>query len=228
MELETQLDSIIKKLEDIQNLRDQDIDIVRKKVDDIENKILPELDERFEDMRNQIYNEDEPNEAEEKSMNQVENRFIEAYTLINAIHEQFGWEYDEDYDELTRLPLDYGEEDDDANDETDEYVIVLNEVSKSALRAIGLNDDDDQFIKLMGTILIGISSNESDAAIAGKAFAQLAVSGFMLPMDQIKELCKDVREKCKGQLFGLQIAFNSLQEYNCSAADALLQIQFFL
>ena len=81
MELETQLDSIIKKLEDIQNLRDQDIDIVRKKVDDIENKILPELDERFEDMRNQIYNEDEPNEAEEKSMNQVENRFIEAYTV---------------------------------------------------------------------------------------------------------------------------------------------------
>ena len=129
---------------------------------------------------------------------------------------------------MTRLPLDYGEEDDDANDETDEYVIVLNEVSKSALRAIGLNDDDDQFIKLMGTILIGISSNESDAAIAGKAFAQLAVSGFMLPMDQIKELCKDVREKCKGQLFWLQIAFNSLQEYNCSAADALLQIHFFL
>jgi hypothetical protein len=80
----------------------------------------------------------------------------------------------------------------------------------------------------MGTILLGISSEESDDAIAGRAFAQLALSGFMLPMEDIKKMCKDTREKCKKQLFGLQIAMNSLQEYHCSAEDALTQIAMFL
>lgn len=80
----------------------------------------------------------------------------------------------------------------------------------------------------MGTILLGISSDESEEAITGRAFAQLALSGFMLPMDDIKKICKDTREKCKKQLFGLQIAINSLREYHCSAEDALTQIAMFL
>ena len=123
----------------------------------------------------------------------------------------------------------WGDDDqDDDEEEKDEYDIVLDEVSKSALKAIGLDNEDIQSINLMGSILIGISFDESDDAIAGKAFAQLAMSGFMLPMDKIKEMCSNTREKCKKQLFGLQIAFNSLQEYKCSALDALSQIEMFL
>ena len=128
-------------------------------------------------------------------------------------------------------PLDYDDDDDEEDDEIDdedEYDIVLNEVSRSALKAIGLDNEDEQSINLMGAILIGISSEESDDAIAGRSFAQLAMSGFMLPMEDIKEMCRKTRENCKKQLFGLQIAFNSLREYNCSALDALSQIEMFL
>ena len=122
-----------------------------------------------------------------------------------------------------------GDDDEDYNDAEDvEFDIVLNEFSKSALIAIGFDNEDENSIKLMGTILTGISSEDSDDAIAGRAFGQLAMSGFMLPMEDIKEMCRKTREKCKKQVFGLQIAFNSLQEYKCSALDALGQIEMFL
>lgn len=126
-------------------------------------------------------------------------------------------------------PLYYDDDDDDDDiEEEDNYDIVLNEVSKSALKAIGFDNDNEQSITLMGAILIGISSEESDDAIAGRAFAQLALSGFMLPLEDIREMCRKARENCKKQLIGLQIAFNSLREYNCSALYALSQIQMFL
>lgn len=136
---------------------------------------------------------------------------------------------DEENDGELFDPLDYDdEENDDETDDEDEYDIVLNEVSRSALKAIGLDSEDEQSINLMGAILIGMSSEESDDAIAGRAFAQLVMSGFMLPMEDIKEMCRKTREKCKKQVFGLQIAFSNLREYNCSAEEALSQIQLFL
>ena len=45
--------------------------------------------------------------------------------------------------------------------------------------------------------------------------------------DKVKEW-EETREKCKKQLFGLQIAMNSLREYHCSAEEALSQIAMFL
>ena len=228
MKLVNKLNSIIGQLEEIRNLSAPNIDIVRKQVDNYENEILPKLDEEFDELRNQIYDEGEPDEAAEKLMDQIGDQFIEADTLINTIREQFGLEYDEDDDELIESIFDDDEENEEESDENDEYDIVLDEISKSALNAIGFDNDDPQSIGLMGSILIGISSEESDDSIAGRAFAQLALSGFMLPMDDIKKMCKDTREKCKKQLFGLQIAMNSLREYHCSAEDALTQIAMFL
>ena len=227
MELVNKLNSIIGQLEEIRNLSDPDIDVVRKQVDDFENEILPKLDEEFDELRSRIYDEGDPDEAAEKLMDQIGDQFIQADDLINTIREQFGLDYpdDEEDDELVRSLLEDDEEDDEDNDE---YNVVLDEISKSALTAIGFNNEDSQSIGLMGTILLGISSEESDDAIAGRAFAQLALSGFMLPMEDIKKMCKDTREKCKKQLFGLQIAMNSLREYHCSAEDALTQIAMFL
>lgn len=227
MELVNKLNSIIGQLEEIRNLSDPDIDVVRKQVDDFENEILPKLDEEFDELRSRIYDEGDPDEAAEKLMDQIGDQFIQADALINTIREQFGLDYpdDEEDDELVRSLLEDDEEDDEDNDE---YNVVLDEISKSALTAIGFNNEDSQSIGLMGTILLGISSEESDDAIAGRAFAQLVLSGFMLPMEDIKKMCKDTREKCKKQLFGLQIAMNSLREYHCSAEDALTQIAMFL
>lgn len=227
MELVNKLNSIIGQLEEIRNLSDPDIDVVKKQVDDFENEILPKLDEEFDELRSRIYDEGDPDEAAEKLMDQIGDQFIQADALINTIREQFGLDYpdDEEDDELVRSLLEDDEEDDEDNDE---YNVVLDAISKSALTAVGFDNEDSQSVGLMGTLLLGISSEESDDAIAGRAFAQLALSGFMLPMEDIKKMCKDTREKCKKQLFGLQIAMNSLQEYHCSAEDALTQIAMFL
>ena len=228
MVLVNKLNSIIGQLEEIQNLADPDIDVVRKQLDDFENEIIPKLDEEFDKVSGRIYDEGETNETAEKLLEQIEDLFIQAEALINTIREQYVLDYsvdDEEDEELVRSLLEDEEEDD---EEIDECVVVLNVISKSALSAIGFDNEDPQSVGLMETILLGISSEESDDAITGRVLAQLALSGFMLPMDEIKRMCKETREKCKKQLFGLQIAMNSLREYHCSAEEALSQIAMFL
>ena len=232
MELIDKIKAIIGRLEDIRNQSNPDFEIIRGQVDLIENEELLNLDEEFDEWINSLYDAGEPNEETGKIIDEIGDLFIQADELIVRIRQQFHMEdvYDDidnlDDDELVRTSWD---DDEDYNDAEDvEFDIVLNEVSKSALIAIGFDNEDENSIKLMGTILIGISSEDSDDAIAGRVFGQLAMSGFMLPMEDIKEMCRKTREKCKKQLFGLQIAMNSLQEYHCSAEDALTQIAMFL
>ena len=147
--------------------------------------------------------------------------------VISSVEECDDALFDDQNDEEL-YTSDWNEEDDYDDGTENKYDIVLNEISKSVLKTIGLDNDDEQIINLMGAILVGISSEDSDDNIAGRAFALLAMSGFMLPMEDIKEMCKKARENCKKQLLGLQIAFNSIREYECSAADALSQIEMFL
>lgn len=232
MELIDKIKAIICRLEDIKNQSNPDFEIIRGQVDLIENEELLNLDEEFDEWRNSLYDAGEPNEETGKIIDEIGDLFIQADELIVRIRQQFHMEdvCDDidnlDDDELVRTSWD---DDEDYNDAEDvEFDIVLNEVSKSALIAIGFDNENENSIKLMGTILIGISSEDSDDAIAGRAFGQLAMSGFMLPMEDIKEMCRKTREKCKKQVFGLQIAFNNLQEYKCSALDALGQIEMFL
>lgn len=232
MELIDKIKAIIGRLEDIRIQSNPNIEIIKRQVDFIENEELLNLDEEFDEWRNSLYDAGEPDEETDKIIDKIGNLFIHADELIATIRQQFEIEdvYDDidgfDDEEQSRTAWD---DDDDYNDADDEeYDIVLNEVSKSALIAIGIDNEDENSIKLMGPILIGISSEESDDAIAGRALAQLALSGFMLPMEKIKEIVKETREKCKKQVFGLQIAFSNLREYNCSAEEALSQIQLFL
>ena len=232
MELIDKIKAIIGRLEDIRIQSNPNIEIIKRQVDFIENEELLNLDEEFDEWRNSLYDAGEPDEETDKIIDKTGDLFIYADELIATIRQQFEIEdvYDDidgfDDEEQSRTAWD---DDDDYNDADDEeYDIVLNEVSKSALIAIGIDNEDENSIKLMGPILIGISSEESDDAIAGRALAQLALSGFMLPMEKIKEIVKETREKCKKQVFGLQIAFSNLREYNCSAEEALSQIQLFL
>ena len=228
MELIDKVKDIISRLEDIRNRNNPNIEIIREQIDFIENEEFMKLIEEFNEFI-RLYDAGEPDEETNKLIDKIEELVIHADELIATIRQHFDIEYvyddinDLDDDELNRTALD---DDKDYNDV--EYDIVLNEVSKSALITIGIDNKDEINIKLMGTILIGISSEESDDAIAGRSFAQLILSGFMLPMEEIKEIVKATREKCKKQVFGLQIAFNSLREYSCSAEEALCQIQLFL
>ena len=232
MELIDKIKAIIGRLEDIRIQSNPNIEIIKRQVDFIENEELLNLDEEFDEWRNSLYDAGAPDEETDRIIDKIGNLFIHADELIATIRQQFEIEdvYDDiddfDDEELSRTVWDDDDDHNDADDE--EYDIVLNEVSKSALIAIGIDNEDENSIKLMGTILIGISSEESDDAIAGRALAQLALSGFMLPMEKIKEIVKETREKCKKQVFGLQIAFSNLREYNCSAEEALSQIQLFL
>lgn len=232
MELIDKIKAIIGRLEDIRIQSNPNIEIIKRQVDFIENEELLNLDKEFDEWINSLYDAGEPDEETNKIIDKIGDLFIHADELIATIRQQFEIEdvYDDidgfDDEEQSRTAWD---DDDDYNDADDEeYDIVLNEVSKSALIAIGIDNEDENSIKLMGTILIGISSEESDDAIAGRALAQLALSGFMLPMEKIKEIVKETREKCKKQVFGLQIAFSNLREYNCSAEEVLSQIQLFL
>lgn len=232
MELIDKIKAIIGRLEDIRIQSNPNIEIIKRQVDFIENEELLNLDKEFDEWINSLYDAGEPDEETDKIIDKIGDLFIHADELIATIRQQFEIEdvYDDidgfDDEEQSRTAWD---DDDDYNDADDEeYDIVLNEVSKSALIAIGIDNEDENSIKLMGPILIGISSEESDDAIAGRALAQLALSGFMLPMEKIKEIVKETREKCKKQVFGLQIAFSNLREYNCSAEEALSQIQLFL
>lgn len=228
MELIDKIKAIIGRLEDIRNQSNPDFEIIRGQVDLIENEELLNLDEEFDEWRNSLYDGGEPDEETDKIIDKIGDLFIHADELIATIRQQDVYNDIDDFDDedLSRTAWNDDDDHNDADDE--EYDIVLNEVSKSALIAIGIDNEDENSIKLMGTILIGISSEESDDAIAGRALAQLALSGFMLPMEKIKEIVKETREKCKKQVFGLQIAFSNLREYNCSAEEALSQIQLFL
>lgn len=114
------------------------------------------------------------------------------------------------------------------NKDENKYLIVRVAVAKSALKAIDEDDEDPQIVSLMDSILCRIILGEEDGVIAGKSFAELAGTGLFMPMDDIEAMCKKTREKCQKQLLGLQIAYDSLQEYNCSAEAALSQIAMLL
>ena len=195
MELIDKIKAIIGRLEDIRIQSNPNIEIIKRQVDFIENEELLNLDKEFDEWINSLYDAGEPDEETNKIIDKIGDLFIHADELIATIRQQFEIEdvYDDidgfDDEEQSRTAWD---DDDDYNDADDEeYDIVLNEVSKSALIAIGIDNEDENSIKLMGTILIGISSEESDDAIAGRALAQLALSGFMLPMEKIKEIVKE-------------------------------------
>lgn len=230
MELIERINAIIRRLEEIKCLSNPDMKSLRNQIDIIEDEELLKLDDEFDEWREQIYSQGEPDEEANKLFDKIGDKFIEADTLINSIRGQFGLEeeFEEEDEDGFPAPLDYNDEEEDNVNDDSEYDIVLNEVSRSALKAIDFDNEDEQSINLMGSILVGLSLGKSDDAIAGRAFAQLAMSGFMLPMEDIKEMCRKTHENCKKQLFGLQIAFNSLREYNCSALDALSQIEMFL
>ena len=198
MELIDKIKAIIGRLEDIRIQSNPNIEIIKRQVDFIENEELLNLDKEFDEWINSLYDAGEPDEETNKIIDKIGDLFIHADELIATIRQQFEIEdvYDDidgfDDEEQSRTAWD---DDDDYNDADDEeYDIVLNEVSKSALIAIGIDNEDENSIKLMGTILIGISSEESDDAIAGRSFAQLILSGFMLPMEEIKEIVKATRE----------------------------------
>ena len=120
-----------------------------------------------------------------------------------------------------------GHDNNERNEGDERYEIVLHKIAESALKTIGYEYDENS-IGMMEVVLIGISTGESDDAIVGRAFSQMVLSGFFVAREDIQKICEMTRDNCKKQLFGLQIAYGSLDAYHCSAEEALTQIQMFL
>ncbi len=237
MNLIDEIQTVVKRLEDIKNLQVPEIDCIGEQIDDIEYILMPQLDKAYEEYLDEIYENGDPDEETTRQLDELEDSFIQADTLIHEVRTKFGLEPikndDEDSDDDELVCSIIGDEEEDLENEADEYEAVLQEIAKSALRTLGI-DADDNTVNLMGSILVGIASNDSDETIVGTAFAQMVLSGYVIDktpegnMEKIKEVCTLTREKCQKQVFGLQIAYDSLNNYHCSAAEALSQIQMFL
>lgn len=111
------------------------------------------------------------------------------------------------------------------------FDFVLNELSKSALRTLGMDADEEPLlIGVMEHFLMGLSSSENETAIIGKASMYLMVSGRFLPEEEIKKMFADTREKCGRQVIGVITAYSDIEDFGCSAEDTLahLHIQDFI
>lgn len=105
---------------------------------------------------------------------------------------------------------------------------VVNEVAKIALKKLNMDENDPGNLFLMGQILVGLCGNESDDLIAAKSLGYLMMRGFVIPEEKVKEIAALTREKCQMQILGLQIAYDTIEEYGCSGIEALAHIHQFL
>ena len=115
------------------------------------------------------------------------------------------------------------------------FGLVLDEISKSALRLINksehesacriiLGEDDPTSIFVMGRILVGICDLESDRKISSGISEILSASALPLAESHIRAIVVEVREKCGKQILALQSANNDI-ENGSSAAEVLANIQ---
>ena len=105
---------------------------------------------------------------------------------------------------------------------------VVNEVAKIVLKKLNMDENDPGNLFLMGHILVGLCGNESDDLIAAKSLGYLMMRGFVIPVEKVKEIAALTREKCQMQILGLQIAYDTIEEYGCSGIEALAHIYQFL
>ena len=109
--------------------------------------------------------------------------------------------------------------------ENDDFDYVLDELAKSALRSLLMDDSDSNNVLAMQHILVNLAGNDSDEVIASKASCALMLTGFVLPEFKMKELVETTREKCFKHVLALQHAYTSIEEFGCTGEEALAAIQ---
>lgn len=108
------------------------------------------------------------------------------------------------------------------------FEYVVNEVAKIALKKVNMDENDPGNLFLMGHILVGLCGSDSDDIIAARSFGYLMMYGRYLPEDEVKKMVAETKEKCGMQVLGLQIAYDTIEEYGCSGIEALAHIHQFL
>ena len=227
MELINKLESIADCLESLKQLSDIGLSNLQEQIDKIKSEELPPLEDELVKYVDFINDGREPDESEQNTLNKMESLFDQIDASIFSICLKFGLDNSKFDDTLLHIYTNE-EETDEYDSKSEEFSIVLNEIAKSALKRIGINDSDYRIVEIMKSILAGIVFGETDTVIVGKAFSELLLSGFLLDKDKIKEMCVNTREKCQLQLLGLRIAVDSIRNYDCSAEQVLSQISIFL
>ena len=227
MELINKLESLADRLKSLKQLSDIDLSNLQEQIDKIKSEELPPLEDELVKYVDLINDGREPDESEQNTLNQMESLFDQIDASIFSICLKFGLD-NSNFDD-TSLHISTNEEETVGYDpKSEEFSIVLNEIAKSALKKIEINDTDYRIVEIMKSILTGIVFGETDTVIVRKAFSELLLSGFVLDKDKIKEMCVNTREKCQLQLLGLRIAVDSIRNYDCSAEQVLSQISIFL
>ncbi len=227
MELINKLESLANRLESLKQFSDMDINNLQEQIDKTKSEELPQLEDELVKYVDFINDGREPDESEQKTLNQIESLFDQIDESLSSICFKFGLD-NSNFDD-TSLHICTNEEESAEHDpKSKEFSIVLNKIAKSALKTIGIKDTDNRTVEIMKSIFTGIVLGETDTVIVEKALSELMLSGFFLDKDKINEMCVNTREKCQLQLLGLKIAIDSFRYYDCSAEQVLSQISVFL
>ena len=221
MEIIDKLTAILNRLESLKQLQDADINYLDEEINRIEYEDLPHL----KDENNKFidYSDNNPDDNV-VAKEQIEDLFDKIDEAIYSVRIQFGLnDYKEDDEQIEYV--DGGVYD---VPEANDFSIVLDEIAKSALNTLGMDNTDSCMVNLMGTILFGVSTGEKDSIVVGKAFAKHVGSGPFIDMDTIKDIYNKTHDKCQLQILGLKIAIDDIRYYNCSAEETLAQIAIFL
>lgn len=229
MEILDELIFLIEKLKTAQSAKYQSIDKIQCLINLIEYHLLPPIEEKFHEYQNLTYKTKKPHEIDQSIITQIENMLDEADALIYFIRQKYDLDNEvhetDDEEDENNWPIsndvNFFEDCYDSND----YIIVLNEISKSVMKTIGIKDDNPIFVNLIAKIILDIRNKDDDDIIANKALVELTMTGFYMEKDDIKEMCKRIRETCQMHLIALDIAIEDIRDYHCSAELALSQIQ---
>ena len=225
MEIFDKLTILEERLEALKQLQDSDVDYLKEQIDKIAFEELPHLEDEINNYQISIYNGQELDEKEENTLNQLYDALAQVDATIHSVREQFGLN---DSVENHEQSYEYSGTGCQKESEPNEFLIVLQEIAKSALHTLGIDNADSRVVSLMETILLGISTGEKDSIVVGRAFAELVGSGSFLDRDTIKDIYNKTHDKCQLQILGLKIAIDNIRYYNCGAEETLAQIAIFL
>lgn len=225
MEIFDKLRILVERLEALKQLQDPDVGYLKEQIDKIAYEELPHLVNEVNQYQLSIYYGIEQNEKEKDTLSKLYDLLVQVNETIHSVREQFGLNDSVEYHEQS---YEYAGSGVHKENKSDEFIIVLQEIAKSALRTLDIDDTDSRMMSLMGTILLGMCTGKKESLVVNWAFAELAGSGFFLDRDTINDIYKKTHDECQLHILGLKIAIDNIRYHNCSAEETLSQIPIFL
>lgn len=230
------------------NVADEIAEWVENNSEALDCECLDDIFDEYADMRyyvNDGYKEDMfPNGMEEDEDFEdmlIDDEFNEERECIESIRdyccededydffadEDDNADQDEDFDEDDELERCCLEEEEDSTENEE----IFDYITRHALVTLGMLEDvDDPAYDTMLEkfyffhILAGLVDGESDELIAAKAMAPIVMRGYMIDQENLKELVRATRAKCKMHVFVLNMTGAWLYSQNQDPADVLVQV----